>query len=73
MPVPIPIERVPGSFDYYDNYEPAPRMIKAKSWPPSESMTTLPAQWMRDDAIFELEKRAIFSKVSCESPYQLDV
>lgn len=24
---------------------------------------TLPAQWMRDENIFQLEKRAIFSKV----------
>lgn len=29
-----------------------------------QDMKTLPAQWMRDENIFQLEKRAIFSKVS---------
>ena len=30
---------------------------------PSASHSTLPAQWMTDESIFDLEKRAIFSKV----------
>ena len=30
----------------------------------ANSNTTLPARWMRDENVFQLEKRAIFSKVS---------
>ena len=65
MPVPVPIDRFPGSFDYYESYEPASQSLKAKVRQTSAtSMKSLPAQWMRDESIFELEKRAIFSKGS---------
>ncbi|EJD06366.1 Rieske [2Fe-2S] domain protein [Fomitiporia mediterranea MF3/22] len=37
--------------------------LKAKLPLPASDHSTLPAQWMRDESIFELEKRAIFSKV----------
>ena len=69
MPVPVPLDRLPGSFDYYDYYEPLAQLLKTKSQTQSssESSASLPAQWMRDDTIFELERRAIFSKVSSES------
>lgn len=38
-------------------------VLKANLPLPVEPRTTLPAQWMYDESIFELEKRAIFSKV----------
>ena len=31
---------------------------------PEPSLKTLPARWWRDDKVLQLEKRAIFSKVS---------
>ena len=37
---------------------------KVKQAPSDAVQRTLPAGWMRDESILELEKRAIFSKVS---------
>ncbi|THH05921.1 hypothetical protein EW145_g4449 [Phellinidium pouzarii] len=46
-----------------ETFQPSVLTAKAKLPSLTESYKTLPAQWMRDESIFELEKRAIFSKV----------
>lgn len=44
--------------------DPPASMDGLKKASPCEPLRTLPARWMRDEAILDLEKRAIFSKVS---------
>ena len=45
--------------------------LKADFTLPLASHSTLPAQWMTDESIFDLEKRAIFSKVCSFTPHDL--
>ena len=50
---------IPGSFDYYEQ---SPMSNHTKTLGGIDSLLTLPSSWMRDERIFELEKRAIFSR-----------
>ncbi|KAI5116935.1 hypothetical protein M0805_001493 [Coniferiporia weirii] len=56
---PVAVDVAPKLEESFD----ALSFTKAKITPSNDSHKTLPSRWMRDESIFELEKRAIFSKV----------